>query len=413
MSARGIGCGEFLRRAAYVCLMALGFCYGAWGVPWYVRHLTQLALVLCALLFAPKRGSAETLRRTGGLCLILARPFVLALAYSMLCWALDMRRAEYITRGVSTIFYCLLAIAAMGAAVYIFGAKAVDLTLAAMCAANISVAAYSLRLYGLDAFVQGFAQYAASFGTATSPAIKLLEVHDLTFAFGLMALYYLLFDARKGVRRWLRAGASLAFFLLGLKRIGLLGLLAACVIFGILRLVPPKRLRFAVLLLALGALAACAAYIWSISSGEFAALAARLGIDTGGRLRLWEALRGEYTLSPLFRGRGIGYVTRLISILTQGGVGVFGTHSFGGLHNDILTLYIELGFCGFALWVLDCWLGRFISADRLCGRGTALLLACETAYLFVTCATDNTAFYCYVNTIFALLPLAHCAARGD
>ena len=37
---------------------------------------------------------------------------------------------------------------------------------------------------------------------------------------------------------------------------------------------------------------------------------------------------------------------------------------------------------------------------------TALLLLYETIYSFITYATDNTVFYCYINTVFMLLPIA-------
>lgn len=30
-----------------------------------------------------------------------------------------------------------------------------------------------------------------------------------------------------------------------------------------------------------------------------------------------------------------------------------------------------------------------------------------TIYTFVTYATDNTVFYCYINTLFMLLPMAY------
>lgn len=398
--------------AAYCCLMAVGFCYGAWGLPWYMRHLTQLAVVgvgIFCLLFA---GGHGRLASTGAFCRILALPFVWMLAFSLLCWAIDLRPLNYISRGISTLFYCLLALAAMGTAVCLFGVKAADYTLYGMCAANLGIVAYAIKSYGLPTFLREFAQYAASFGIDTPPAAKLLEVHDLTFAFGLMALYYLLFDTRRGHR--LRAAAALFFFVLGWKRIGALALVAACAVFCLLRRLDGTRFKRACLLLAIAVLFGSEAFVFVIRCGYFDAFVAHFGLDTGGRQALWATFRDVYTFSPLFRGYGIGYTTRTVTLLTEAGVGIFGMHSYGGLHNDILTLYIELGFCGFALWVWECWHGRILRAYQRFGRSAALLLVCETAYVFVTYITDNTAFYCYVNTIFLLLPLAHvCSGQPD
>lgn len=396
----------------YICLMSLGFSYGAWGLPWYVRHLTQLVLVGFGAIFILISGKTRRVGSLCELCAIIAPPFMLMLAYSMLCWALDMRALNYISRGTSTIIYCLISLLAMCVAVYFFGVKAIDFTLYSMCAANLSILAYAISSHGFNTFKREFYLYVISGGLETQPSVKILEVHDLTFAFGLMALYYLLFDERRGVGRWLRAAAALAFFALGWKRIGVLALVCALVFYMPLRHLSERALRRALPLLALGALLCCMGYVWAISTGAFGALMSALSADMGGRLELWAAFAGSYTFGPLFRGWGIGYTTRTVTILTQEGVGIFGLHSYGGLHNDILTLYIELGFVGFGLLIWQMWFVRPAKALSRFGRRVSLLLLCETAYVFITYTTDNTAFYCCVNTVFMLL-CAACACGEE
>ena len=86
----------------------------------------------------------------------------------------------------------------------------------------------------------------------------------------------------------------------------------------------------------------CFGYVYLIQSGLFNEIVHALEIATMGRDRLYAAFQEVYDFSPAFRGYGIGYVTRYISIMTEAGVGVFGTHNFGGMHNDIVTMYIEL-----------------------------------------------------------------------
>ena len=76
------------------------------------------------------------------------------------------------------------------------------------------------------------------------------------------------------------------------------------------------------------------------------------------------------------------------------------------MHNDIVTMYIELGFWGFAFWIWYSWNGRIVWCQKEFGMQTALLLLYETIYSFITYATDNTVFYCYINTVFMLLPIA-------
>ena len=90
-----------------------------------------------------------------------------------------------------------------------------------------------------------------------------------------------------------------------------------------------------------------------------------------------------------------------------------GTHNFGGMHNDIVTMYIELGFWGFAFWIWLSWQGKIVWCQKAHGTKTAFLLLYCTIYAFVTYATDNTAFYCYINTVFMLLPIGYAMKQQD
>lgn len=402
------------RRAAavlYVGVMAVGFSFGAWGLPWFVRHAAQLFVTLMGAVFWRKDADIfhrKALVREFGRLYIL--PTLCALGLSMLYWAIDLRPLTYIRRGCSTVLYALISAAAVCAAVYLFGEKAIDYTLYSMCLANLGVAVYAVRRYGADTFLNDMARFIMSFGVDTGAAAKALEVHDLTFAFGLLALYYLFFASRAGRKK--RLAAVVSFFLLGWKLIGALGLAAGVVMYALLRVMGEERQGKTARWLGIAAIFACETYLFAIHSGAFAAVVDAVGLDTRGRAELFAAFQESYRFSPLYRGYGLGYTTRTIELLTQAGGGIFATHNFGGLHNDLLALYIELGFWPFALWLWFCWRGRVRYVQTRFGGEAAQLLLCETAYLFVTCATDNTAFYCYVNTIFMLLPAAYAAGRA-
>lgn len=384
-------------EATYLCLTAVGFSYGAWGLPWYVRHSAQFAVLVAGAGVFLMEGGRENTAALAEFSGVFTLPFVGMLAYSMICWAIDLRTLPYISRGCSTVLYCLLALASMSMAVYLFGRRAVDYTLYGMCAANLSIVCYSVKCYGAAQLLRDLNHLVLSAGVEAGPAAKVLEVHDLTFAFGLMALYYLLFTRQRG-----HFFMALFFFLLGWKLIGVLGFAASAAVFLWMR----KRRKRAVPFLAAAAFLVCGFYIVSIRNGWFDEAVEALEIDTRGRRELYAAFREEYVISPLFRGYGIGYTTRTIRTLTEQGVGIFATHDFGALHNDLLTMYLELGFWGSMLWFYDCWCGRILYVWERFGKRTALLLLCETVYVFVTYATDNTAFYCYVNAVFVLLPLA-------
>ena len=259
---------------------------------------------------------------------------------------IDFQQLNYMSRGCSTILYHVISLSAMCSAVYLFGRRSIDYTLYGMCGANCCIVLGSIKENGIGAFVTGLIAFAKSGGIDTNAAIKALEVHDLTFAFGLMLLFALCCE--RGKKRLLYAALSGLFFFLGLKRIALIGLVGVFLMGEFIRRRKPKVQSVLILLISIGAIVICFGYVYLIQSGLFNEIVHALEIDTMGRDRLYAAFQEVYDFSPAFRGYGIGYVTRYISIMTEAGVGVFGTHNFGGMHNDIVTMYIELGAWGFS-----------------------------------------------------------------
>lgn len=389
----------------YIAMMSIGFWEGGLGLPWFTKYLIQIGVVGIAAAFLLVTGDFGRLDAIGEYYAMSVIPFVLMAVWSMLIWALDFQKLNYISRGCSTILYQVISLTFVCAAVYLFGGKAVDYTMYGMCFANAFIVLKSILTYGLREFITGFAAFAKSGGIDTEPAIKALEVHDLTFGFGLMLLYYGLYE--KGWKRVIHFLLAVIFFYLGLKRIALVGLFGVGIMYFFVQKSNETGKRMVIHTIFFPAIAGCFFYVFLIRMGIFSRIVDTLAIDTMGRTGLYEAFRGLYSFGPTFRGYGIGWVTRYISIMTENKVGIFASHYFGAMHNDIVAMYIELGFWGFALWLWYSWRGKVVWCQKRYGTETALLLLYGTIYSFVTYATDNTAFYCYINTVFMLLPLAH------
>lgn len=395
----------------YIGMMTIAFWNGGLGLPWFTKYVLQVGVLGIALLFMLVTGDFRRLKTIGQFGVLFGMPFVMMAALSMLFWALDFQQMNYMTRGCSTILYHVVSLSAMCGAVYLFGRKSIDYTLYAMCGANCCIILESIRYNGVGEFVTGLIAFIKSGGIDTNAAMKALEVHDLTFAFGLMLLFALCCE--RGKRRLIYAALSGLFFFLGLKRIALIGLIGVFFMGEFIRRMKPNVQRVLIIVISVGAIAICFGYVYLIQSGLFNEIVHALDIDTMGRDKLYAAFQEVYEFSPTFRGFGIGYVTRYISIMTEAKIGVFGTHDFGGMHNDIVTMYIELGFWGFAFWIWYSWNGRIVWCQKEFGMQTALLLLYETIYGFVTYATDNTVFYCYINTVFMLLPMAFALGEQE
>ncbi len=390
----------------YIAMMGIGFWDNGMGLPWFMKYMVQVGVVGLALCFLLVSGDFARLSSIGEYYAIFLIPFIMMAAWSMFIWALEFQQMNYMTRGCSTILYHMISLTAMCAAVYLFGGRTIDYTFYGMCIANLCILFMdSIRKYGMGEFVTGFIAFVKSGGVDTNAPIKALEVHDLTFGFGLMILYYAIYE--KGWKRVSHFGLAVLFFYLGLKRIALIGMAAVFVMHLFVSRLKPRMRNFVLHSISVLAIVICFFYVYFIQSGLFVQTVDALGIDTMGRRELYAAFTEVYGFSPGFRGYGIGWVTRYISIMTEQGVGVFGTHNFGGMHNDIVTMYIELGFWGFALWIWLSWQGKVVWCQKQYNTETAFLLLYCTIYAFVTYATDNTAFYCYMNTIFMLLPIGH------
>ena len=73
--------------------------------------------------------------------------------------------------------------------VFLLGSKTIDLFAIAACLANAAIMVLEIPTYGLSASIQSLVQCLVTFGDAEGYAIR-LEIHDLTFVFGQLVLYY-------------------------------------------------------------------------------------------------------------------------------------------------------------------------------------------------------------------------------
>lgn len=388
----------------YIAVMTVGFMFGSWTTPWWVRHVAQVFVIGLGFLWLLIRADFQNICFSGKFVAAFGIPFMGILMISTIYWLQDFQDIVYITRGFSTILYHVISLLSMCAAVYLFGDRAVEYTLIAMILANLTTVAEAIYYYGAGELVTGLIELAKTGGTDTTPVTKVLEIHDLTFAFGLMLIYYLFFT--KGKKRIMGLIPGIIFFLIGYKRIAALGLLGACITYLLLVWQNDTWKKRTLQIITLVGVIFCFFYVYMIHSGLFDRIVAYFEIDTMGRSELYDLFRPLYEFSPGFRGHGIGYVTRYCAVLVEEGVGVFRNYGYSGLHNDILTLYMELGFTGFLFWVWYTLRTRIMWALKKLHMDAALALVYGTVYMFVTYATDNTFFYCYVTTIYMLLPMA-------
>ena len=103
-------------------------------------------------------------------------------------------------RGCSKVIFQSIAIlTAVSGCVPVWVPEAVDLFAVSMCLANGAIMVLEIPSFGIAASVQSLITCLVTFGEAEGYA-RNLEIHDITFVFGQLVLYYVVF-APKDTRR--------------------------------------------------------------------------------------------------------------------------------------------------------------------------------------------------------------------
>lgn len=98
-------------------------------------------------------------------------------------------------RSCSKLLFQSIAILTAVALVYLFREKAIELFTISICITNGAIMLLCIPDYGVAASIQSLVTCLVTFGEAVGYA-RQLEIHDLTFVFGQMILYYAVFAPR-------------------------------------------------------------------------------------------------------------------------------------------------------------------------------------------------------------------------
>lgn len=148
-----------------------------------------------------------------------------------------------------------------------------------------------------------------------------------------------------------------------------------------------------------GAVVVMFLYISAVRMGLFEILEKYFGIDTMGRDHLSQFVEEYYYIGPGYMGRGSGFVSKLFND-RPGDI-----YTIRALHNDVLGIYVDLGFWGFWMWMLSFLPLRVMLVTKWQGVHGGILCACYSLFVLGTALTDNTIYYIYVIGTAAILTM--------
>lgn len=362
-----------------------------------------LALALMYILWSGNFKNFRVFYRFG---LLFSSIIVGIIICSILIWIIDLQSFGYIMKGTSKISYQLLNIAIVLCAVYMFEEKAGTYTFFGIAGANVVIILIGAATTGIGGAVSDMISNITSFGASdvilNSPFIRAIEIHDITFVMGVYFIYFLFFAPHEKYR-YLYAALSLFLFFAGLKRIAFLSLILAVAFALLCRLLGPKGKVRTLMFTSFAIVAFCYFYITIIQNGTFSRFCIEHDIELNGREKIYDYISNFYEVSPSYGGKGYEFCVQLLKSM-------HGTKDqvvdITAVHNDILKMYVEMGFWGFFLWIMGYYVFQTYWYISRCGEKVAVCFMSINIYMLITYLTDNTMFYYWSSMVIRMLPMS-------
>lgn len=369
------------------------------GFGFMYQFILGAVIVLFALVVFLVCPRPERAKRLIQYSFILSVPYYIPVLFSFMIWINSLAEYRMIIRGFFLVMYIFLGIGVAAATLYMFGEKGIWYCLGSMILANTLRALLLIKTAGFGQFMTEFKDLIRSFANETGSVIVQMEIHDQTFAFGFF-LVFLLVCIKDIKHRFWWLFLTLISFLLGLKRIAAIGIVAAVIVAFLLDFFSEKTAQKIAVMITYLCIAVSFIYIVAVRNGLFDFLESRLHINTMFRKTLYEVLSQYYEIRITYMGRGLGF----------GGTDWLKLRGMPAIeiHNDFLRMYVEMGFVGYFVWVWCHFVLRIKYFFLKGGKKTGLLFLALSICSYINYITDNTLFYYNTNIAFSITVMACC-----
>ncbi|MBQ4145208.1 MAG: O-antigen ligase family protein [Clostridia bacterium] len=367
------------------------------------RHAFALVLFGSAtILFMYKPDIPAGFTAFKGAC-VYSIPLLVTTVVSLFIWFMGTVDVGVISRGLSSsfIYSNMLSFAlGAGALLYVFKGKGIWANLIAILAANILMIATVIAQNGIVSYFSEFITLVVTFAGVTGDIIIQAEIHELAFCLGAY-LIYMLYKPQKNILYFILLFLSVFCFMSAFKRIAVIAIAIALVFGYLLKFIAKYNKKTAgrtVSILCIVVIVLLIGYIAIIKMGAFELLE-DAGINTSGRVEIYNAVDKFYDFSPGFLGNGIGFLTYQLNTFMNVGV--------ASVHNDFLQHFIDLGFWGYIIWLVSMTLVRVWYFGRGGNIEDAIITFMLTIYLIIVSSTDNTMNYPLLTGVLAMLMMGN------
>lgn len=404
---------ETLPKVSVVFLMVCAS-MGEWkvinAILWGLPKAVCLGVICIAVAYGFIRPDLKRVKQLAAPLLVYMGLIAFLMLWSVAIWIMNFSEVASISRGASKMMYQTICVLTAVSAVYLFGVEAIDLFALSVCITNGLIMILEIPNYGLSESINSLINCVVKFGDAVGYS-RALEIHDLTFVFGQLMIYYGVFSPRetaegkKKSRRLLIACSF--FFIVGMKRIAIPAVILFIAVAAVLK--NRKNLTFFYVVSGVCTVIFFLLFIYGVRNGVVSKICNAAGIDMMGREYLWQLAGPYYRFSPTYMGRGFEFVDKIV--VEWYSVGLI-NHAYP-FHNDILKVFVELGFPGFLLWSVIQYILYPVFFSKYGDTKSAVLYCSVLGYMTVTYLTDNTAFYFWSTLSLKLIVLGYTVYRRE
>lgn len=322
--------------------------------------------------------------------------YILCVAQALFYFLFFNMEFKYASRGISTSLTLIIQIYLCYKMIKYFKVEAFSVYFDGLVLSYSVNIIYALSVFGfgpvLNAFFSIFSGDIESAGSETDAILE--QSHSILLIMPFISVIYLAyFITSKEKVYFKRMIIAIVISLLAYKRIAI-G--AACLIFFFCCF---KRYYSRKLIVASGVviISLLMLYVYAIKAGYVFAFTESHDINLQYRDVIWSRIDNLYTFNTGFMGRGWDFVTKYLQDNNQ----VLFGNSLGGIHNDILKIYIDFGFWGtivfFSIFLI------YIPI-KLKNRSASFMFWLGQVYLIIIYLTDNAMIYVACQTIAYLSP---------
>lgn len=212
----------------------------------------------------------------------------------------------------------------------------------------------------------------------------ILEVHELTYIFGMIFIFFLLYEGIEYKKRIILCSICAICIILGGKRAMLLALAVSLIIYFLFYKISKKKNMW-LLIMAVSWIILSFAWVWFIRSGNFELLCKKFGINDMSRIKMWNYFKKDYSFSPIYFGRGLSYTDVIMSYDHS----KLHISTAIPIHNAILRIYIGWGFIPTLYFLYYYFIRRIICINRQSNKNAWIFMTISIAFFIVNLFGDT------------------------